>query len=194
MHTMSPFDTPIHTKNISTRDFATSLRHDTDAPVCKKERPQTSHVAWAVLVSTLTLSFAVRQALRGSMHLAACIEFYIAALVPVVLYDHILRPARSSHTWALLVVHVGLMLFGYAPDADFLSVHLHVLLLFVCVFMLHRQAQAQHRLPYIVAVAASVNSAVSLALQARHASGTFVYYHVSFALLFSAILAMMYML
>ena len=194
MHAMSPFDTPIHTKNISTRDFA--VRHDTDAPVSKKERPQAhaSPVAWAALVSTLTLSFAVRQALRGSMHLAACIEFYITALVPVLLYDHILRPTRSSHVWALLVVHVGGMLFGYASDADFLSVHLHVLVLVVCVLMLYRQAQAQHRLQYAFAVAASVNSAVSLALHARQESATFVYYHVSFAVLFSAVLSLVYML
>jgi hypothetical protein len=62
MHGMSAFDIPIHTKNISTRDFA--VRHDADAPVPKKERPQPSHVvwlhlAWPALVSTLTLCFAL---------------------------------------------------------------------------------------------------------------------------------------
>ena len=41
MHAMSPFDTPIHTKNISTRDFA--VRHDADELLCKKERPHASH-------------------------------------------------------------------------------------------------------------------------------------------------------
>ena len=38
--TMSAFDIPIHTKNISTRDFA--VRHDAHAPDCKKERPHAS--------------------------------------------------------------------------------------------------------------------------------------------------------
>ena len=192
MHAMSAFDIPIHTKNISTRDFA--LRHDADAPVVKKERPQVLHVAWPALVSTLSLCFALRQALRGRLHLAACVEFYVAALLPLVLYDHILRPSRSSHMWALLVVHVGVMLFGYAPDAEFLSVHLHVLLLLVSVLLLYRHAQAQHRLPYVFAVAAGVNSAVSLALHARQPSATFAYYHASFAVLLSAVLALVYML
>ena len=194
MHAMSPFDTPIHTKNISTRDFA--VRHDTDAPVSKKERPQAhaSPVAWAALVSTLTLSFAVRQALRGSMHLAACIEFYIAALVPVLLYDHILRPSRSSHMWALLVVHVGVMLFGYAPDADEVSVRLHALVLGVCVLVLYRQAHAHPKLAYVVAVAASVNSAVSLSVHTLYASSTLLYYHASFVVVIGCLLSLLYML
>jgi hypothetical protein len=65
---MSAFDIPIHTKNISTRDFA--VRHETEAPAARKERapPQASHVASAALVSTLTLSFALRQAVRGELH------------------------------------------------------------------------------------------------------------------------------
>jgi hypothetical protein len=193
MHAMCAFDIPIHTKNISTRDFA--VRHDSDAPVsCKKERPHAAHVAWAALVSTLTLSFVLRQALRGELHVAACIEFYVAVLLPLVLYDHILCPSRSSHMWALLVVHVGVMLFGYAPDADFLPARLHVLVLAVCVLLLYRQAHAHQRLLYVVAVAASVNSAVSLCLQARLASSTFAYYHASFVLLFGSVLSMLYVL
>ena len=192
MHAMSAFDIPIHTKNISTRDFA--VRHEADAPVSKKERAPVSHVAWPALVSTLTLCFALRQALRGKLHLASCIEFYIAALLPIVLYDHILRPSRSSHTWALLVVHVGVMLFGYAPDADVVSLRLHALVLAVCVLILYRQAHAHSKLYFVVAVSASVNSAVSLCLHTLHASSTFVYYHVSFVVLVGSMLSLLYML
>jgi hypothetical protein len=94
MHAMSAFDIPIHTKNISTRDFA--LRHDADEPVSKKER---------------------------------------------------------------------------APGA-------------------HRHAH--RRLLYVVAVAASVNSGVSLCLHALHASGTSLYYHASFVALFGSMLWMLY--
>ena len=197
MHGMSAFDIPIHTKNISTRDFA--LRHDADPPVCKKERPPVSHavwlhVAWPALVSTLTLCFALRQALRDRLHLASCIEFYLAALLPIVLYDHILRPSRSSHMWAAVAVHVGVMLFGYAPDTEELSPRLHALVLGVCVLVLYRQAHAHHRLQYVVAVAASVNSVASLCLHTWHASSAFVYYHVSFAVLFGCMLSLLYML
>jgi len=192
MHAMSAFDIPIHTKNISTRDFA--VRHDSDAPACKKERPPPLHIAWPALVSTLTLCFALRQALHGKLHLASCIEFYLAALLPIVLYDHILRPSRSSHMWAAVVVHVGVMLFGYAPDADSVSARLHALVLVVCVLILYRQAQAHHKLQYAVAVAASVNSAVSLAMHTLQASSTFVYYHVSFVVLVASMLSMLYML
>jgi hypothetical protein len=93
MHAMSAFDIPIHTKNISTRDFA--LRHDADEPVCKKERP-------------------------------------------------------------------------------------------------HRLA---HRRPqFVFALAASVNSGVSLCLHALHASDTSVYYHASFVALFGSMLWMLYTL
>ena len=194
MHGMSAFDIPIHTKNISTRDFA--LRHDADAPVVKKERPppRASHVACAALVSTLTLVFALQQALHGHLHVAACIQFHVAALLPLVLYDHILRPSRSRHMWALLVVHVGVMLFGYAPDADVVSLRLHALVLAVCVVLLYLQPLAHDRLQYVVAVAASVNSGVSLALQTQPASSTLLYYHVSFVLLFGSMLSMLYML
>ena len=94
--TMSAFDIPIHNKNISTRDFA--VRHDPDAPVCKKERPLASH--------------------------------------------------RHAH----------------------------------------------RRPPYVFAVAASVNSAVSLCLHALHESSTSVYYHASFVALFGSMLWMLYML
>ena len=197
MHGMSAFDIPIHTKNISTLDFA--VRHDADAPVPKKERPQPSHVvwlhlAWPALVSTLTLCFALRQQLRGTVHLASCIEFSIAALLPIVLYDHILRPSRSSHMWAAVVVHVGVMLFAYAPDTEDVSPRLHALVLGVAVLVLYRQAPAHARLQYVVAVAASVNSAVSLALHTQPASSTFLYYHVSFVVLFGSMLSMLYTL
>jgi hypothetical protein len=194
MHAVSAFDIPIHTKNISTRDFA--LRHDADAPAPKKERPppQASHVAWLALLSVLTLCFALRQALRGQLYLASLIEFYVAALPPVVLYDHILRPSRSAHMWAPLAVHVGCMLFGYAPDAEVVSARLHALVLGVCALVLYRQAHAQQRAPFVVAVAASANSAVSLGLHALDASGSFVYYHASFVLLVGAMLALLYVL
>jgi hypothetical protein len=194
MHAMSAFDIPIHTKNISTRDFA--LRQEADAPVPKKERspPQALHVAWAALVSMLTLSFALRQALRGTLRLASCLEFCVAALLPVVLYDHILRPSRSSHMWALLVVHVGVMLFGHAPDAEWLSARLHALVLVVCVLILYKQAHAHRRPQYVAAAAASVNSALSLCLLVRPASSSSAHYHASFALLFSSVLLLLYML
>ncbi len=193
MHAMSAFDIPIHTKNISTRDFA--LRQEADAPAPKKERspPQAVHVAWAALVSMLTLSFALRQALRGSLRLASCLEFCVAALLPVVLYDHILRPSRSSHMWALLVVHVGVMLFGHAPDAEWLSARLHALVLGVCVLILYKQAHAHRRPQFVVAAAASVNSAISLCLHARPLSSS-AHYHASFALLFGSVLLLLYML
>jgi hypothetical protein len=93
MHAMSAFDIPIHTKNISTRDFA--LRHDADEPVCKKERP----------------------------HLLA-----------------------------------------------------------------HRRPQ------FVFALAASVNSGVSLCLHVLHASDTSVYYHASFVVLVGSLLSLLYML
>ena len=51
---MSAFDIPIHTKNISTRDFA--MRPESDAPVSRKERPPAVHVAAAILAES-TLSF-----------------------------------------------------------------------------------------------------------------------------------------
>jgi len=191
---MSAFDIPIHTKNISTRDFA--VRHDTDAPVVKKERPAlaASPVASAALVSTLTLFFALQQALQGKLHVAACIHFHVAALLPVVLYEHILRPSQSRHMWALLVVHVGVMLFGYGPDADVVSARLHALVVAVCVLLLYVQARAHERLQYLVAVAASVNSAVSLALHTQHASSTLLYYHGSFLWLLGSVLSMLYVL
>jgi hypothetical protein len=197
MHTMSAFDIPIHTKTISTRDFA--VRHEAEAPAARKERAPGAHVAWLhlawpALVSTLTLCFALRQALRGRLHLASCIEFYVAALLPIVLYDHIRRPSRSSNMWAAVVVHVGVMLFGYAPDTEDVSARLHALVLGVCVLILYRQAQAHHKLAYILAVAASVNSAVSLGVHALHASSAFAYYHVSFVVLFGTVLSTLYML
>ncbi len=145
-------------------------------------------------MSTLTLCFALRQALRGRLHLASCIEFYIAALLPIVLYDHILRPSRSTHMWAAVVVHVGVMFFGYAPDTDAVSARLHALVLAVSALLLYRQAQAHQRVPFVVAVAASANSAVSLCLHTLHASSTFVYYHVSFVVLFGSMLSMLYTL
>jgi hypothetical protein len=194
MHGVSAFDIPIHTKNISTRDFA--LRHDADAPAPKKERapPQAAHVAWAALVSALTLSFALRQALRGTLHLAACLQYAVAAVLPLVLYDHILRPTRGAHMWAPVAVHVGVMLFGYAPDAEWLPARLHALVLAVAVAVLYKQAHAHRRLPFVVAAAASVNSALSLCLLARPASASSAYYHASFALLFSSVLLLLYVL
>jgi hypothetical protein len=131
---------------------------------------------------------------RGELHLAACIHFSIAAMLPVVLYDHILHPSRNAHMWSLLVVQVGVMLFGYAPEADVVSLRLHVLVLGVCVLILYRQAQVHQRLTYIVAVTANVNSTVSFGVHALYASSAFVYYHVNVVVLFAAVLSMLYML
>ena len=86
------------------------------------------------------------------------------------------------------------MLFGYAPDADSVSARLHALVLGVSALLLYRQAQAHHRVQYVVAVAATLNGTVSLCLHALHASGTFVYYHVSFVALFGSMLSLLYML
>ena len=71
MH-MSAFDIPIHTKNISTRDFA--VRHDADELLCKKERPHASHrqahrrpqYVFAVVASVISGVSLCLQALHAS--------------------------------------------------------------------------------------------------------------------------------
>jgi hypothetical protein len=60
--TAGAFDVPIHTKNISTRDFA--VRAEQDAPVGRRERPPHPPLAGAaaVLVACLTVWRALQDA------------------------------------------------------------------------------------------------------------------------------------
>ena len=187
--TMCAFDIPIHTKNISTRDFA--LRPESDVQVNRKERPPAVHVAAAILAACMTVSYALQQSLAAGVHLASCMQFYVAALVPMLLYDHILAPSRSKHVWSLLVLHVGSMLFAYPYDRDSVSVRLHALVLVLGLAVVYRQwllPQHAHWLP----LAAVCNSAVSLAMHAHSPAASLLYYNVSFALLVAALVALVY--
>jgi hypothetical protein len=189
MTVMCAFDIPIHTKNISTRDFA--VRPESDVHVSRKERPPAVHVAAAILASCMTVAYALQQGPAG-VHLASCIQFYVAALVPMLLYDHILAPSRSRNVWALLVLHVAGMLFAYPYDREYVSFRLHALLLGLALVLSYKHAPAVHHSHYLLAVAASVNSAVSLVIHIQHAEASSLYYHASFLLLFGAVVLMLY--
>jgi hypothetical protein len=112
MTVMCAFDIPIHTKNISTRDFA--MRPESDAPVSRKERPPAVHVAAAILASCMTVWYALQQTLADGVHLASCLHFYVAAIVPMLLYDHILAPSRSRNMWVLLAQQTLSFLPGFS--------------------------------------------------------------------------------
>jgi len=189
MTVMCAFDIPIHTKNISTRDFA--VRPESDVHVSRKERPPAVHVAAAILASCMTVAYALQQVPAG-VHLASCIQFYVAALVPMLLYDHILAPSRSRNVWALLVLHVGGMLFAYPYDREFVSVRLHALVLAVAAAVLYRQWPPAHTSNHVLALALVCNGAVSLAAHAQHPAASVLYYHASFVLLVAALLGMLY--
>jgi len=188
--TMCAFDVPIHTKNISTRDFA--MRPESDVQVNRKERPPAIHVAAAILASCMTVSYALQQSLVAGVHLASCLQFYVAALVPMLLYDHILAPSRSRNMWALLVLHVGGMLFAYPYDREFVSFRLHALVLVLATAVLYRQWPQTHSPHYVLALALVCNSAISLATHAHDPAASFLYYHGSFVLLVAALLGMLY--
>lgn len=190
MTVMCAFDIPIHTKNISTRDFA--MRPESDAPVSRKERPPAVHVAAAILASCMTVWYALQQTLADGVHLASCLHFYVAAIVPMLLYDHILAPSRSRNMWVLLALHVGGMLFAYPYHREYVSFRLHALLLGLALVLSYKHAPAVHHSHYLLAVAASVNSAVSLVIHIQHAEASSLYYHASFLLLFGAVVLMLY--
>ena len=190
MAVMSAFDIPIHTKNISTRDFA--VRPETDAQVHRKERPPAMHVCAALFASSLTVWYALQLSLTVGMHLASCIEFYVAAVVPLLLYDHILAPSRSKNMWALLVLHVGSMLLAYPYDHDLVSLRLHALVLLVSLTLQYQQWPPAHNYTNLLAVAAILNSAASMLMHAEHPQDSSLHYHVSFVLLFASVVVMLY--
>jgi hypothetical protein len=192
MTVMSAFDIPIHTKNISTRDFA--MRTESDPPldkICRKERHAPIHVTAALVASCMTVWYALQKTLADDMHLASCIHFYVAAVVPMLLYDHILTPSRSKNMWVLLVLHVGGMLFAYPYDREYVSFRLHLLLLGLAIVGIYKQVPV-HSSQYLFVVGSSANSAVSLCVYTQDTEASFLYYHASFVLLFVAVVLMLY--
>lgn len=193
MTVMSAFDIPIHTKNISTRDFA--MRVESDPPpekVSRKERHAPIHVTAALVASCMTVWYALQKTLTDDMHLASCIHFYVAAVVPMLLYDHILTPSRSKNMWVLLVLHVGGMLFAYPYDREYVSFRLHALLLGLALVGVYKQELPVHSSQYLLAVGSSANSAVSLCIYTQYAEASSLYYHASFVLLFVATVLILY--
>ena len=191
--TICAFDIPIHTKNISTRDFA--VRSEQEIQVCRKQAPHTHppmYWAAALLVCCMTVWYALQETLADGMHLASCIHFYVSALTPLLLYDHILAPSRSRNMWALVVVHVASMIFAYPYEREFLSSRLYVVVLVLCLFLAYSQAQPHYSWQHVLAVSASVNGAVSLYMHAQHPAVSFSYYHLSFVLLCVALVLMLY--
>jgi hypothetical protein len=190
--TAGAFDVPIHTKNISTRDFAVRAEHDAPAP--RRERAVHPPLcgAAALLVACMTVWHALQDSPAHGVRVAACVHFYVSGLVPMLLYDHILAPARSRHMWALLAVHVGVMLFAHPLDRAFVSVRLHLLLLALCVGLAYGQAHARHTWQNALAACASLNSALSVYLLAQHPDAAALYYHGSFMLLFTAVVLLLY--
>jgi len=197
--TAGAFDIPIHTKNISTRDFAVRPENHPQHPQHsqhQKERPAHTSMqppmlgAAALLVAFLTVWFALQEALADGMRVASCMHFYVSALLPLLLYDHILAPARSRNMWALLAVHAGVMLFAFPFARASVSARLHVLVLGLVLCLAHRQAHRGWR--FVLALAAAANSAASVYALAHFPAAAFLYYHVSFALLFAALVLMLY--
>jgi hypothetical protein len=189
--TMSAFDIPIHNKNISTRDFARP-ELPKDAPVHRKERQRAFPAAAALLASSMTVWYALQETLTGGAHVASCLHFFVAALLPMLLYDHILTPSRSKNVWALLAMHVGTMLFAYPYDRGFVSCRLHALVLAIALLVVYTQGPASRALQHALGAAASLNSLVSLCAYAQDPAAALSYYHLSFVLLLAAVLAMLY--
>lgn len=189
--TAGAFDIPIHTKNISTRDFAVRPEHGNDPPPGRKERQThpTMHGAASLLAACMTVWYALQESLADGMHVASCIHFYVSALLPLLLYDHILAPSHGKNMWALVAVHAGVMLFAYPYDRAFVSIRLHVLVLVLCLVLAYRQTH--HGWRYLIALATSGNSVLSLYALAVHPPA-FLYYHISFVLLFSAVVLLLY--
>jgi hypothetical protein len=190
MAVMSAFDIPIHTKNISTRDFA--VRPEIDAQVHKKERPPAMHACAVLLASSMTVWYALQQSLTVGMHLAPCIQFYVAAVVPLLLYEHILAPSRSKNMWALLVLHIGSMLLAFPYDREVLSFRLHALVLVLSLALQYQQWPPAQNYTNLLAVAAILNSAASLCIHAEHPHDSSLHYHLSFVLLFASVVVMLY--
>ena len=198
--TAGAFDIPIHTKNISTRDFNVRPEHPAH-PAHQKERPPhlshltnrtlpPMHGAAALLAASLTVWFALQESQTHGIRVAACIHFYVSALLPLLLYDHILAPAHSSNVWTLLVVHAGVVLFAHPDDRAVVSARLHLLVLALCLGLAYRHA---HRgWEDLLALVASANSAVSLYVLSQHPESAALYYHASFVLLFAAVVLMLY--
>ena len=145
---------------------------------------------FAILAACLTVWFALQESLADGVRVASCIHFYVSALLPLLLYDHILAPARSKNVWALLAVHAGVMLFAFPFGREVVSVRLHVLVLVLGLVLAHRQGQRGWQC--LLALAASGNSALSVYALAQHPAAAVLYYHVSFALLFAAVVLMLY--
>jgi hypothetical protein len=197
--TAGAFDIPIHTKNISTRDFAVRterserMDHPQHPQQHQKERQTIQPPmlgAAALLAACATVWFALQESLADGMRLAPCMHFYVSALLPLLLYDHILAPARSKNMWALLAVHAGVMLFAFPFARASVSARLHVLVLGLCLVLAHRQAHRGWR--FLLALAAAANSAASVYALAHFPAAAFLYYHVSFALVFAALVLMLY--
>ena len=93
--TICAFDIPIHTKNISTRDFA--VRSEQEVQVHRKQANPPIYGLAALLVCCMTLWYALQETLAEGMHVASCIHFYVSALTPLLLYDHILTPNWHSN-------------------------------------------------------------------------------------------------
>ena len=188
--TICAFDIPIHTKNISTRDFA--VRSDQEVQVHRRPANPSMVGPAALLVCCMTLWYALQETLAQGMHVASCIHFYVSALAPLLLYDHILTPSRSKNMWALVVVHVAGMIFAYPYDREFVSARLCVVVLGLCLTLAYKHAQAHHDWQDALAASASLNGAVSLYMHAQHPAASFLYYHASFVLLFAALVLLLY--
>ena len=188
--TMCAFDIPIHTKNISTRDFA--VRSEQEVQVHRKQANPPIYGLAALLVCCMTLWYALQETLAEGMHVASCIHFYVSALTPLLLYDHILTPSRSKSMWALVLVHIASMIFAYPYDREFLSARLYLVVLALCLVISYKHAQAHRDWKYVLAGSASLNSAVSLYMHAQHPAASFLYYHASFVLLFTALVLLLY--
>ena len=91
--TMSAFDIPIHTKNISTRDFA--VRHEVDLPVCKKER---AHASLRQAHRWPPYVFAVAASVNGGVSL--CLHA-LHASSPSVYYHASFVALLGSMLWVL---------------------------------------------------------------------------------------------
>jgi hypothetical protein len=190
--TMSAFDIPIHNKNISTRDFAVRPEQELQ-PVCRKERPPPQlHVAAVLIVACLTLWHALQQTLTTGLGVASTIHFYVACLAPTLLYEHIVTPCKSKHVWILLVVHIANMLFSYPYDREFVSFRLHVLVLALCVFLLCKHRNAQMKWQVAIGMCACLYSTCSVLMFAQESTSSSSHYHVSFLVLFTALVVLLY--
>ncbi len=184
--TMSAFDIPIHNKNISTRDFARAEPSTKDAPVHSRERHQAAVLAAAILASCMTMWYALQETLADGVHMASCVHFYAAALLPMLLYHHVLAPSRSKNVWSLLIMHVGTILFTYPYDRAFVSFRLHALVLATSLLVIYTQAPVRHLVQHAIGALASLNSLVNVCLYAQDPAGALSYYNLSFVLLLAA--------